>query len=346
MCDGHLQRRIALRRHRRKQRRDCRAQVGADRQCEHLFQRDGTHGDERGQEGCRGGGTLQQHRHHRSDGDQDVSVQPGDLEDDARGVPHQQPLEHRDQQRQRQEDGEGPDDEHAKSGNLIVAFGCIRIEEVRAVAAGFVATDEADLGACLVGGIVVVDAFDGIEFGTTSSARNGVDDLLVGLEDLGAYGRNVAFDGTLPAVAVVRVGAQRQGGRNPAQVPREDLDGQEHGHGHEVEKVVNGGTRKGQFELFRIPEVAERNHGVGDGRADVGAHDHEDGLLDRDDRILGADQPDDDGRRRRRRLQHDRGESADHDPGNRVDVTAAGGKQFAGRASRHDLGPVRKKVQS
>ena len=138
----------------------------------------------------------------------------------------------------------------------------------------------------------------------------------------------------MPLQHAVRHGIEDgfQGAGHPGAADRTECLGQLHGHipdemklylqrkehrdGAKVEKVMDGGPRKGTTEVLPTGYEAERNQQIGDGCADVGAHDN------RYRQVQGQGAPADetDGYRRRggRTLDYPRGQNADEKSDDRI----------------------------
>ena len=80
-----------------------------------------------------------------------------------------------------------------------------------------------------------------------------------------------------PADALERV---REPARDVGDVVERHLDGQEERDRDDVEHVVDDRGREGALEFLAPGDVGETDQRVGDGRADVCAHDDGDGVLD------------------------------------------------------------------
>ena len=104
---------------------------------------------------------------------------------------------------------------------------------------------------------------------------------------------------------------------------------------------MDGGAGEGALELVTVAEVAHGDDGVGDGGADVGSHDHVDGLLDLDG--PGADEGDDDGGGGRGGLEENGAENTNHEGGDGVGVGAEDG---AGGTAADDLGGRSEQLQA
>ena len=98
------------------------------------------------------------------------------------------------------------------------------------------------------------------------------------------------------------------------QKPGDDLERQEDGHGEQVEHVVAGSHFESPPQFLSVPQVSEGRDRVGDGRPDVCAHHHGDGVFERQRRFGGGDQPHDQRTRDRRTLDQRRRQDSDDEP--------------------------------
>ena len=106
--------------------------------------------------------------------------------------------------------------------------------------------------------------------------------------------------------------------RKPGEQPGGHFEREQDRHREQVEHVVAGGGLERPPQLFAVPQVPQRGEGVRDRGADVRAHDHRYGALERERRDRGDDQGHDEGTGDRRTLEQGRGEHAHQEAQDRV----------------------------
>mmetsp|Transcript_108630 Transcript_108630/g.302919 ORF Transcript_108630/g.302919 Transcript_108630/m.302919 type:complete len:248 (+) Transcript_108630:430-1173(+) len=148
----------------------------------------------------------------------------------------------------------------------------------------------------------------------------GVDDVLVVFDEECSHRTGYRLDGRIEKLSALFAphGGIGDGKCEPIQRAALTLDGgndelhrEQGSHREEVEHVVDGGAREGALEHNAVAGLAHGHDGVGDGGADVGAHDDRDRRLHF--QLIRADQTDYDGRARGGGLHHDRGKDARHE---------------------------------
>ncbi|MDE2880581.1 MAG: ATPase, T2SS/T4P/T4SS family [Acidobacteriota bacterium] len=122
-----------------------------------------------------------------------------------------------------------------------------------------------------------------------------------------------ALEGTLVVDAGPEQTTELSGNRagEARQEPGGDFERQEDGHRDQVEHVVAGGHLESPPQFLPVPEVSEGGDRVGDGRPDVGAHHHGDGVFERQRGLRGGDQSHDERTGDRGTLDQRRGQDSD-----------------------------------
>ena len=320
--------------------RDGPSDTGTKSQRKHLLKTDDSHTDQWGEGGRRHGRGLDQHGDEGSNKHCEVSVDVGGLVDDTRRNSHEHLLQDRDETNEAHDQHDERKEEANTSGNLIVGLRGSGLEEGGARVGLLVTCNKSNIAGLLgrVGGVL---AGNGVVRITAAALGNILDDVLVGLDDLGSERRDNLLDGAFPLLAICHLGVTDHGLGEVVEVAGDDLDRQQNSDREEVEHVVDSGSSKGTLELVSISHLSHGNDGIGDGGSDVGSHDHVDGLLRSDG--LGSDQRHDDGRGGRGGLQQHGGKDTDHEGGHGVGVIS---KEISGRAASDNLGGVTQKVKA
>lgn len=235
--------------------------VGSQGDREHLFKTNGIHTDQRSEHRGGDGRRLDKDGDSNSDKDGKVSVDVGGLVDDTGRHTEKHLLEQPDHAEKADEQDDQTNDENGNSGDDIIGLSGTFLEESRA--GGGSAGNKTNgagllvlLNTFLAGSWVVILA--------RLSLGNGLDKVLVGLDDLAGKRSDPLLDRSDPLFSVLGLEVADAGTGKSSEVSGDELNRKEDTDSQKVEHIVDGGSSEGTFELISISHLSHGDNGVGD----------------------------------------------------------------------------------